>query len=287
MNIHDVKKVAVIGCGLMGQQISMNAAISGYQVALFDNFEQARAKAAAWAEEYLAGRIAKGRLTAEQVEDVKRRYTICETLEDAAGDADLVIEAIIESQEAKENLFRQLDPVVRKDTIIATNSSFMVSSLFADCISNPSRLANAHYYNPALVMKFVEVVRGPHTSDETAKTLMDFCTNCGKTPVLMKKELPGFLANMISEAMYNACWYLLENDYCTFKDIDIACENGLGHKMGPFRKIDLTGVDLAYQIHHGNLERTGVKDPGYDILKELYEQGRYGMKNGKGFYDYT
>lgn len=282
----NISNVCVVGCGLMGQQISMNAAISGYHVTLFDSFEQARTKAAAWAEEYLAGRIAKGRLTTEQVDDIKTRYTVCDTLENAAGNADLVIEAIFESQEAKETLFRQLDPIIRKDTIVATNSSFMVSSLFADCISNPSRLANAHYYNPALVMKFVEVVRGPHTSEETAQTLMDFCTSCGKTPVLMKKELPGFLANTINEAMYSACWYLLENDYCTFEDIDIACENGLGHKMGPFRRIDLTGVDLAYMMYDEAYQKTGEKRPGYDILKNLYDQGRYGMKNSKGFYNY-
>ena len=194
----DIKKVCVVGGGRMGRQIALNAAISGYNVICYDKIPEVCDSVESWKEEYLQERITKGRMTEEQVAVVKGNFAVARELS-AAADADLIIEAVVEVYDVKVALFKELDQVIRPDAIVATNSSYMVSSLFKDSISNPSRLLNCHYYNPALVMKFVEVVQGPHTDPACAEAVMEFCRKCGKTPIWMKKEISGFAANQTTK----------------------------------------------------------------------------------------
>lgn len=282
----NIQKVCVIGGGLMGRQIALNTAIYPYEVTIFDANPAVLEDVAKWEDTYLAGRIAKGRMSEEQVAGIRSRFTICATLEEAVKDADLVIEAIVERKDIKSAVFKQVDALVRPDTIIATNSSRMVSSMFADDISHPERLANLHYFNPALVMKLVEVVQGEHCSVETAKALYDFAANTGKSPIWMKKEIDGFVANRILQAINAEARWLVEEGYCTPQEIDIACENGLNHPMGPFRLNDLTGIDLTHDILQRQYDETGKKPVGYDLINEYYSKGWYGKKTGRGFYEY-
>ena len=282
----DIKKVCVIGGGLMGRQIAMNTAIYPFKVTVFDTNSAVLEDLAKWKETYLAGRIDKGRMNEEQVAAICRRFTICRTLEDALMDADLVIEAIIESKELKESVFRQVSDLVRPDTIITTNSSRMASSLFAHCVSNPQRLANLHYFNPALVMKLVEVVQGTHCSNETAQTLYDFAVATGKEPIWLKKEVEGFVVNRILQAIKQEARWLVENGYCTPQEVDKACERGLNHPMGPFRLEDFSGIDLTYNIMQRRINETGEIPVGYTLIKSYYDKGWYGKKSGRGFYDY-
>lgn len=282
----EIQKICVVGGGLMGRQIALNACIYGYEAVVYDRIPTVCDSVLEWAEGYLAKRLAKGRLTREQAAAVQSRFHVEKGLEAAVKGADCVIEAIVEVEEEKRALFKQLDALVGKNVILATNSSYMVSSRFADCVTEPGRLANMHYYNPALVMKFVEVVQGPHTSAETARALVAFCRNTGKMPVWMKKEIDGFVANRIIHAIYDEAQFLVENGYCTYQDVDNACENGLGHPMGPFRLNDLTGIDLSLDIMKERYGKTGIKPDCYDLYEAMVEKGHLGRKTGKGFYEY-
>ena len=281
-----IKTVCVVGAGMMGRQIALHTARYGFEVYVTDSNADVCAAAAAWAEDYLAGRIAKGRMTEEEVAGIKERFHVTASLEEGAKNADLVIEAIFENEDAKHEIFRKLNAICRKDALLTTNSSAMVSSIFTADVEDPSRLANLHYFNPALVMELVEVVKGEHTSEETAQALVDFCKATEKHPVLLRKEVEKFVVNRIMTAIANEAYWLVENGYCTFEDVDIACEKGAGHKMGPFRSKDLTGIDRNFLMMQAQYDKTGVKPVGYDLLKEQYDQGRFGRKTGHGFYDY-
>ena len=282
-----IKNVCVVGCGLMGKQIALNTAQYGYDVKLTDTVEKAREAAKAWADEWLAGRVAKGKMTQEKADEVKKHFVIVDTLEEAAKDADLVIEAIIEDKQIKMDFYKQLDGIISEDCLIGCNSSYMVSSTFKDCIKNPSRLANFHYFNPALVMKLVEVVTGEHTSMATKDALMDFARSTGKDPIWITKEIDGFVVNRILRVIADEAFWLVENGYCTAQEVDTAMEKGCNYPMGPFRLKDLTGNDLTYLALKRRYEETGVKPNGYDIMKKMYDEGLWGRKTGKGWYDYT
>lgn len=282
----EIKSCCVIGGGRMGRQIALNASIHGFAATVYDVSEAVREDVVKWADEYLAGRIAKGRLSEEQVEKVKGLFRVESDLVQAAADVDCVIEAIVEIEDVKHELFRQLSDILREDAIIATNSSFMVSSTFADDIKNPARLCNMHFYNPALVLKCVEVVQGPHTSEETAQAVYDFALAMGKTPIMMKKEIGGFVGSYVYSGLSERAKYLVQNGFCTYQEVDIAMEQGYGFPMGPFRLTDLTGIDLAYNVMKKRYEDSGIKPDMYDIYEDMVKQGRLGKKVGHGFYDY-
>ena len=292
MKAEDVKTIAVIGAGAMGQQIAMNTAIkglsSGYRVILCDSFPAALEKAEKWADSYLAGRVAKGRLTQETVDRVKANLTITGDVDGAAEQADLVVEAIIEKLEAKRELFQRISKICKPDTVLATNSSNIVSSKLADVTEHPERLLNIHYFNPALVMELVEIVRGPHTGDEAVEIARTFAVHTGKSPIILNKEIAGFVANRINAAVVHEALSLLEKGVASVKDIDTACEKGLNYPMGPFRLMDLTGIDVNYYVR---VDRYAESHDPFDapnpLVIEKFKKGEWGKKTGKGWYDYT
>ena len=292
MKIEDVKTVVVVGAGVMGQQIAMNTAIkgraSGYQVILCDSFPAAVEKAQAWADQYLDGRVAKGRLTQEQVDQVKANFTVSQDVDGSAAKADLIIEAIVEKLDVKRELFSRISKLCKPDTVLGTNSSNIVSSKLADVTEHPERLLNIHYFNPALVMELVEIVRGPHTGDEAVEVARAFAVNTGKSPIVLKKEIAGFVANRINAAVAHEALSLLRKGVATVEDIDTACEKGLHYPMGPFRLMDLTGIDVNYYVR---VDRYAESHDPFDapdpLVIEKFKRGEFGKKTGKGWYDYT
>ena len=288
MNIDDVKKVCVVGAGNMGHQLALQTALYGYKATCTDISEEQLQKAKSFAESWVPERIAKEKLDEETGKKALKNLSFTPDLKEAASDADFVIEAATEILKIKRGIFKQLDEICPAHTILATNSSFLPSSLIADAINRPDKVCNMHFFNPALVMKCVEVVKGPHTSEETAKIAMDLARKINKEAVLVNKEVPGFIVNRIVAAISKEAFSLYDRGIASFEDIDSAIVNGLGHPMGPFRLIDLTGIDLSYNIAMENYSDTG--DPQYlpsPAIVERYVKGEWGQKKGKGFYDYT
>lgn len=288
MNIDDVKNIAVVGAGNMGHQIAILAAIHGYTVSCTDVVPEILAKAEAFADSYLPGRVAKERLTQEQADAARARLTFTDSLEAAVSEADYVIEAVLEVLELKRKIFADLDRWAPSHAILATNSSAIVSSKIADVTSRPDKVLNLHFFNPALVMKLVEVVQGPHVSDETAQLSMQLCERLGKVSVHVKKEVEGFLLNRIFAAINKEALWMLEMGVASFEDIDKAQVFGAGHPMGAFKLMDLTGIDLNYIMATEKFRATGDEaDQPAPSVVERYMKGDYGMKTGKGWYDYT
>jgi 3-hydroxybutyryl-CoA dehydrogenase len=245
-------------------------------------------KAEKFADTYLPGRVEKGKMTKEAAEAARENISFTPDLKEAAKDADFVIEAATEVLDIKRKIFAQLDAFTPPHAILATNSSYLVSSLVADATKRPAKVLNMHFFNPALVMKLVEVVKGPHVSDEAAKITMDLSLKIDKIPVLIKKEVEGFLLNRIFKVIGREALWMLEMGVASIEDIDKACVYGAGHPMGPFRLMDLTGIDLNYIRSMERFRETGDRSdlPSPSVV-EKYTEGRYGEKVGKGWYDYS
>lgn len=287
MKVEDIKKICVIGAGNMGHQISLCAALAGYQVSCTDISQEMLDKAAEFARTYLPGRVAKGKLTQEQADQALANLSFTLSLEEAASDADFVIEAAVEKLEVKRKLFADLDRIAPPHAILATNSSFIVSSKIADVTGRPEKVCNMHFFNPALVMKLVEVVQGPHTAEETAQVTMDLCEKLGKIGVWLKKEIYGFLVNRILAAINNEALFLADIGIATPEEIDIAVVNALGHPLGPFRLMDLTGIDLAYYIGMERYQESrDPRDKPSPLVVEKFVKKEWGQKTKKGFYTY-
>jgi 3-hydroxybutyryl-CoA dehydrogenase len=287
MNIDEVRRVCVVGAGLMGRQIALNSAHHGFSVELWDASAEQVAAARGWVDEYVAGRIEKGRWTKEEADAARAHLVFAADLAEAARDADLAIEAVVEDLEVKRKVFAELDRLCPPRAVLATNSSTFVSSLVADATKRPAQVANLHYFNPALVMEVVEVVQGPHTAPETVELLLEFARRNGKRPILLKKEIEGFIANRLLWALAREATSLLDGGYATFEEIDLAAEKALGYPMGPFRLMDLTGIDLAFMIRTARHRATGrEEDKPPRCIEERYRAGHYGRKTGRGFYTY-
>ncbi|WP_088185917.1 3-hydroxyacyl-CoA dehydrogenase family protein [Desulfosporosinus sp. FKA] len=288
MKLEDIKTICVVGAGNMGHQIALCCALAGYNVACTDISQDMLDKAEAFAKSYLPERVSKGKLTQEQADSVLVKLKFTASLEEAAGKADYVIEAAVEKMDIKRKLFADLDRIAPPQAILATNSSYIVSSKIADATERPDKVCNMHFFNPALVMKLVEVVQGPHTSAETAQITMDLTAKLGKIGVWLKKEIYGFLVNRILSALAQEAIFLADMGIATPQEIDLAVTNALGHPLGPFRLMDLTGIDLSYYISMERFQATGdPADRPSPIIVEKYIKKEWGRKTGKGFYEYS
>jgi len=239
-------KLAVIGAGSMGAQIAQQAALHDVEVVLQDKDEAQLGKARESNRGHLARRVEKGKLSQANAEVALERVGTTTDLGQAVFEADFVIEAVFEDIEAKRASFEAVDGLAPPDAILASNSSTIGISKLADVTRRPERCLNVHFFYPVLVMDLVEIVRGPKTSDDAVERAVALARQIGRTPVVLNKEIDGFIVNRILHAATQEAYRLLDADVASFEDIDIAVEKGLNWPMGPFRLGDFSGLDVTY-----------------------------------------
>ncbi|MDR1495825.1 MAG: 3-hydroxyacyl-CoA dehydrogenase family protein [Clostridiales Family XIII bacterium] len=283
----DIKKVAMVGGGTMGNQIAIQVAISGYETRLYSRSQSTVDKAKSFADGWFAKQVSKEKLTQADADAHKARLSFTTDLADAVKDVDLVIEAVVDVLDTKRKVLAQIDALTPDTTIFASNSSYIVASRFADAVKDPSKVMNLHFFNPALIMKLVEVVRGPHVSDDTIDTMIEFVKSIGKIPAVVNKEIYGFIVNRVFSAITKEACYMYDQGVASYEDIDNAVKYGLSHPMGPFELLDLTGIDLEYDVLTEKYKTTGdLADKPSVTLVEHHARGEYGRKTKKGFYSY-
>lgn len=281
-----IGRVVVVGAGTMGSQIALQTAFSGrYRVGLVDadpaQVERARAQNAS----LVARAVERGRLSREHGDAALETIETGTDLAASLAGADLVIEAIFENLNAKRELWGRLNEVAPRQAVLASNSSTIAISRLADLTDRPQQCCNMHFFHPVTRMELCEVVRGPQTSDETVATAMEFVRSIDRVPVLINKEVHGFIVNRVLFAAAEEAMRLLEGGYASAEDIDTAVKKGLNWPMGPFELLDFSGLDIFYGALEDRARLEG--GPGAPaVLREKVERGELGRKTGKGFFEY-
>lgn len=271
----------------MGAQIAQQAVLNGVEVWLQDKDAEQLRKAVESNRGHLTRRVEKGKLSAAEAEGALSRVQTTTDLAEAAADADFVIEAVFEDLQLKRDVFAALDKVAPPGTVLASNSSTMGISKIADVTSRSASCINMHFFYPVLVMDLVEVVRGPQTSEATVERAMSMAREMGRTPVLINKEIDGFIVNRILHAATQEAYRLMDAGVASFEDIDTAVEKGLNWPMGPFRLGDFSGLDITYNARLHMYRTTGDErlKPSPQLEAKV-KAGKLGRKSGEGWYRY-
>lgn len=288
MEQREIERVLVVGAGQMGHQIAMLCALGGYTTIIQDVNKEALQQAKKSLNKRMNHWVEQGKITSVKKAEAFALLTFTNNIEEAAQDVDLVIEAIVEKLNAKRELFKRLDSLTPQHTILATNSSTIVNSLLAEVTERPEKVCNMHFFFPPLVMDCVEVVMSEKTSEETMETVMTVCKQINRTGLLLRKEISGFVANRILGAINREALALYEEGIADFKVIDEIVKKALGHPLGPFELIDLSGADVVYdvmELRHAETENDEDK-PSISI-EEKVKSGNLGRKTGQGFYSYS
>lgn len=283
----EIKKIAVIGAGLMGSGIAQTAAQSGFQVNLMDVEQRFVDKGISTIEKNLNRSVEKGKMSQGEADTIRGRISGTLSLAEAASDVDVVIEAVIERMDLKKALYTDLDPVAPEHTIFATNTSGLSITELASCTRRADRFIGMHFFNPVPVMKLVEIIRGFATSNETVAVIKSLTQKMGKTGIEVL-EAPGFVVNRILVPMITEAIFVLQEGLASAAEIDEGMKLGANHPMGPLALADLVGLDTLLNVQQHLYEEFG--DSKYRppvLLKKMVRAGNLGRKSGKGFYDYT
>jgi 3-hydroxybutyryl-CoA dehydrogenase len=286
--VNRIKKILVVGSGTMGHGIAQSFAQAGFRVSLVDQVEQALVRASALIKSSLSAMVEAELIQENEIATILDRITLTTHLEEAALDADLAVECIVEDKEAKREIFKKLDALCPPGTILASNSTFLNIFEFVET-SRPDKVLITHWYSPPQIIPLVDVVKGTETSEISLQEVVDLLKQIGKKPVVFNKPCTGYVVSRLQIAFQREVYWLLDNGYISPENLDEAAIWGLAMRMmvvGICQRIDFGGLDLSARTVLQAPEECTPLDYKPRILMDLVEQGALGVKAGRGFYNY-
>lgn len=281
----EVKTICVLGAGTMGSGIAQVASQSGYQVVLRDVNEDLLVKGMGNIQRSLERLAKSGQIEAGRVEPILSNIRMTTDMAAAAQAAQVVIEAVPERLELKQTIYKELDQVCPPETILASNTSGLSITSMASVAQHRERIVGMHWFNPAPIMRLIEIIRGLETSDTAVETIKELSTKMGKQPVVVK-DSQGFIVTRALTPFLLECWRMLEEGIASKEDIDTAIKLGLNHPMGPFELTDFIGLDVELEVCDDMRTIFGDKFLAPQNLRQMVESGHLGRKSGRGFYKY-
>jgi len=284
----NIRKVGVLGAGAMGNGIAQLAAQIGCDVILRDIKDEFVERGIKNIDKFLSRSVEKGKMEAAEKDAVLGRITGTTDMSQLK-DADFIVEAVLEDLDLKKAVFKELDELCRPEVILATNTSSMSLTEIASATNRPDKVCGMHFFNPAPLMKLVEIIRGFSTSDEAVAITTDLAKKMGKITVEVKKDSPGFIVNRIMIPHMLEAIKIVEEGIASVEDVDTAVKNGLNYPMGPFELMDLTGIDICYfvaEYFYKELNKES-KWVSPNLLKTMIRANKLGRKTGAGWYNYT
>jgi enoyl-CoA hydratase/3-hydroxyacyl-CoA dehydrogenase len=286
--IANLKKAAVIGSGAMGHGIAQLLAMAGYEVAMVDISDELLQKGKEKIKWSLDKFVEKKRIRAEDAAATLARITTTTSYEQAAKDIDLAVEAVVENIEVKKKVFATLDQLAPPHAIFASNTSTLSITEMGKATKRPEKVAGMHFFNPPQLMALVEVIKGESTSQETINMLVELAKKLGKTPIVVRKDVRGFIVNRILGAVFNEAFWTYHRGEATKEGIDASVKYSGGFPMGWFELADFVGLDIAYEVGKILYEAYGERmKPCAEVIEPLVKGGKLGQKTGMGFYDWT
>jgi len=290
MGVEKIRRIAVVGAGLMGHGYAQEFALAGYHVRLHSRSEESLQRAMVNIRRNLRMLISIGLMTPQQADVVPTKIHTTTVLKEAVEDVDLVIESVYEDLALKQRIFKDLDKLCPPHTIFVSGTSTLPLSELQSVTNRPDKVLLANYSNPPYIVPLVEMMRNESTSDETVTTVYDLLTKIGKRPVIIQKEIPGFIANRLQGALLREALWLVQKGFVTPRDVDTIMKTGIGRRWsvaGPFEVFDVAGWDLVLAVASWLLPYLESSPEVPPLVKQKVERGELGVKTGKGFYEWT
>ncbi|MCJ7655798.1 MAG: 3-hydroxyacyl-CoA dehydrogenase family protein [Dehalococcoidia bacterium] len=288
MKAEEIDHVALVGAGMIGHGLALHFAKAGYQVSLYSRTQQTLDKAIESIKSNLPALLQGQANVQDEVDKIARRIKTTRNLDEAISKAPIIIESVAEDLKIKQDLFKELDQMCPKDTILATNTSVISITEIASKAKNRNRIVGAHFWFPPYLIPLVEVVKGRDTSDETMEITYQFMKKAGKYPIKCLKDVPGFVANRLQHALWREAISIVENGIADAATVDDAIKQSFGIRvavLGPIENADMAGLDLILAIHNTVLKDLEASPNSSPLLKDKVKKGELGFKSGKGFYD--